>query len=122
MWQDGIQKWSNFNTFFPNLTSKNRYITSKNGSIGRLFVTPPLSEIAKKLGKMLKYTSHFQSAFGTAAYNYYLTYNRFWYLQGNFFTSALATTFVKVWKFIVVDCTINVKKHVNYCFNQVVGA
>ena len=28
---------------------------------------PPLSEIAKKLGKMLKYTPpHFQSAFGTA--------------------------------------------------------
>ena len=27
---------------------------------------PPLSKIAKKLGKMLKYTSHFQSAFGTA--------------------------------------------------------
>ena len=29
---------------------------------------PPLSEIAKKLGKMLKYTPHFQSAFGTADY------------------------------------------------------
>ena len=29
---------------------------------------PPLSEIAKKLGIMLKYTPHFQSAFGTAAY------------------------------------------------------
>ena len=29
---------------------------------------PPLSEIAKKLGKMLKYTPHFQSAFGTAAH------------------------------------------------------
>ena len=27
---------------------------------------PLLSEIAKKLGKMLKYTPHFQSAFGTA--------------------------------------------------------
>ena len=27
---------------------------------------PPLSEIIKKLGKMLKYTTHFQSAFGTA--------------------------------------------------------
>ena len=35
--------------------------------MARLFVTPPLSEIAKKLGKMLKYTPHFQSAFGTAA-------------------------------------------------------
>ena len=28
---------------------------------------PPLSEINKKIGKMLKYTPHFQSAFGTAA-------------------------------------------------------
>ena len=28
---------------------------------------PPLSEIGKKIGKMLKYTPHFQSAFGTAA-------------------------------------------------------
>ena len=27
---------------------------------------PSLSEIAKQLGKMLKYTLHFQSAFGTA--------------------------------------------------------
>ena len=27
---------------------------------------PPLSEIGKKIGKMLKYTPHFQSAFGTA--------------------------------------------------------
>ena len=26
----------------------------------------PLSEIAKKLGKMLKYSPHFQSAFGIA--------------------------------------------------------
>ena len=42
-------------------------MTSKNGSIGRLFVTPLLSEIAKKLGKMLKYNHYFQSAFGTAA-------------------------------------------------------
>ena len=32
---------------------------------------PPLSEIAKKLGKMLKYTPHFQSAFGTAACRIY---------------------------------------------------
>ena len=52
----------NLNTFCPNVTFKNRYMTSKNGSIGRLFVTPPLSEIGKKLGKMLKYTPHFQSA------------------------------------------------------------
>ena len=29
---------------------------------------PPLSEIAKKSGKMLKYTPHFQGAFGTAVY------------------------------------------------------
>ena len=35
-------------TFCPKLTFKNRYITSKNESIGRLFVTPPLSEIGKK--------------------------------------------------------------------------
>ena len=27
---------------------------------------PPLSEIGKKIGKMSKYTPHFQSAFGTA--------------------------------------------------------
>ena len=27
---------------------------------------PPLSEVAKKLGKMLKGSPHFQSAFGTA--------------------------------------------------------
>ena len=27
---------------------------------------PPPSEIAEKLGKMLKYTPHFQGAFGTA--------------------------------------------------------
>ena len=27
---------------------------------------PPLYEIGKKIGKMLKYTPHFQSAFGTA--------------------------------------------------------
>ena len=53
-------------TFCPNLTFKNRYTTSKNGSIGRLFVAPPLSEIGKKIGKMSKYTPHFQSTFGTA--------------------------------------------------------
>ena len=29
---------------------------------------PPLSEIGKKIGKMLKYTPQFQSAFGTAEY------------------------------------------------------
>ena len=29
---------------------------------------PPLSEIGKKIGKMLKYTPNFQSAFGTAGY------------------------------------------------------
>ena len=29
------------------------------------FIHPPLSEIVKKLGKMLKYTPHIQSAFGT---------------------------------------------------------
>ena len=29
---------------------------------------PPFSEIAKKLGKMLEYTPHFQSAFGAAGY------------------------------------------------------
>ena len=34
--------------------------------MGRLFVT--LSEIAKKLGKVMKYTPHFQSAFGTAEF------------------------------------------------------
>ena len=28
---------------------------------------PPLSEIGKKIGKMSKYSLHFQSAFGTAA-------------------------------------------------------
>ena len=52
--------------FCPKLAFKNRYITSKNESTGRLFLTPPLSEIAKNLGKMLKYTPHLQSAFGTA--------------------------------------------------------
>ena len=57
---DGIQKWVNLSTFCPNLTFKHRYITSKNGSIGRLFVTPPLSEIAKKLAKVLKYTPTFK--------------------------------------------------------------
>ena len=62
-------KMVNLKTFCPKLTFKGRYITSKNGSIGRLFVTPPLSEIGKKIGKILKYTPHFQSAFGTAAYN-----------------------------------------------------
>ena len=63
----------------------------KNGSIWALFVQtlhskidtshpkmdqlvgfllhPPLSEIAKKLGKILKYTPHFQSAFSTADCN-----------------------------------------------------
>ena len=30
------------------------------------FCYNPLSEIGKKIGKMLKYTPHFQSAFGTA--------------------------------------------------------
>ena len=50
----------NLNTFCPNLTFKNRYITSKNVSIGRLFVTPLISEIAKKLGKILKYTPTFK--------------------------------------------------------------
>ena len=36
-------------------------MTSENGPIGRLFLTlPPLSEIAKKLGKMLKYTPTFK--------------------------------------------------------------
>ena len=57
-------KTVNLKTFYPNLTFKNRYTTSKNGSTGRLFVTPPLSEIGKK---MSKYTPHFQSAFSTAA-------------------------------------------------------
>ena len=32
---------------------------------------PPLSEIGKKIGKMLKYNPHFQSAFGTAIYKVY---------------------------------------------------
>ena len=50
----------NSSTFCPNLAFKNRYITSKNGSIGRLFATPPLSEVGKKLGKMLKYTPTFK--------------------------------------------------------------
>ena len=31
---------------------------------------PPPYEIAKKLGKMLRYTPHFQRAFGTAAQKY----------------------------------------------------
>ena len=31
---------------------------------------PPLSEIGKKIGKMLKYTPHFQSTFGTAEYHH----------------------------------------------------
>ena len=53
-------KTVNLKTFFPKLTFKNRYIASKNGSIGRLFVTPPLSEIGKKIGKMLKYTPTFK--------------------------------------------------------------
>ena len=43
----------NLNTFYSQLTFK-------NGSIGRFFVTPPLSEIAKKVGKMLKYTPTFK--------------------------------------------------------------
>ena len=34
-------KTVNLNTFCLNFTFKNRYMTSKNGSIGRLFVTPP---------------------------------------------------------------------------------
>ena len=29
---------------------------------------PPLSEIGKKIEKMLKYTPHFQNAFGTAVH------------------------------------------------------
>ena len=63
-------KTVNLNTFCPNVTFKNGYMASKNGPIGRLFLTPPpLSEIGKKLGKMLKYTPHFQSAFGTAVYS-----------------------------------------------------
>ena len=33
---------------------------------------PPLSEIVKKLGKMLKYTPHFQSAFGTADSDFWI--------------------------------------------------
>ena len=66
-------KTVNLKTFCPKLTFKNRYITSKNGSIGQLFVTPPLSEIGKKIGKMLKYTSHFQSSFGTAVYSVHCT-------------------------------------------------
>ena len=65
-------KTVNLNTFCPNVTFKNRSMTSKNGSTGRLFVTPPLSEIGKKLGKMLKYTPHFQTAFGTAVYTMYI--------------------------------------------------
>ena len=34
-------KTVNLKTFCPNVTFKNGYMTSKNGSIGRLFVTPP---------------------------------------------------------------------------------
>ena len=37
------------------------------GQLVGFLLHPPLSEIAKRLGKMLKYTPHFQSAFGTAA-------------------------------------------------------
>ena len=32
------------------------------------YYTPPLSEIAEKLGKISKYTPHIQNAFGTAAF------------------------------------------------------
>ena len=38
------------------------------GQLVGFLLHPPLSEIAKKSGKMLKYTPHFQSAFGTAVY------------------------------------------------------
>ena len=49
------------------LTFKNRYITSKNGSIGRLFVTPPHFLKLAKNRKNVEIHPHFQSAFGTAA-------------------------------------------------------
>ena len=61
-------KTVNLKTFCPNLAFKNRYATSKNGSIGRIFVTPPVSEIGKKNRKNVEIHPHFQSAFGTAAY------------------------------------------------------
>ena len=55
-----------FEHFFVQTLHSKIHISHKNGSIGPLFVTPPRSEIGKKIGKMLKYTPNFQSAFGTA--------------------------------------------------------
>ena len=40
--------------------------TLKMDQLVGFLLHPPLSEIAKKLGKILKYTPHFQSPFGTA--------------------------------------------------------
>ena len=61
-------KTVNLKTFCPNLTFKNRYATSKNGSIGRLFVTPPTFRNWQKNRKNVEIHPHFQSAFGTAAF------------------------------------------------------
>ena len=68
---DGIQKWVNLNTFCSNLTvtihSKIDISHPKMGQLVGFLLHPPLPEISKKLGKMLEYTPHFQSAFGTTA-------------------------------------------------------
>ena len=55
--------------FVQTLYSKIDISHKKMDQLVGFLLNPPLSEIGKKIGKMLKYTPHFQSAFGTAAYN-----------------------------------------------------
>ena len=53
--------------FVQTLHSKIDISHKKMDQLVGFLLRPPLSEICKKIGKMLKYTPHFQSAFGTAA-------------------------------------------------------
>ena len=52
--------------FIQTLYSKINISHKKMDQLVGFMLHLPLSEIGKKIGKMLKYTPHFQSAFGTA--------------------------------------------------------
>ena len=56
--------------FVQTLYSKIDISRKKMDQLVGFLLHPPLSEIGKKIGKMLKYTPHFQSAFGTAGSNF----------------------------------------------------